>query len=61
MEHYNHEESSGPMMFLDFDVGDPSQLSYDTCIGSPSHGENIDLDEEDPKKRPKWGHVSLGG
>ena len=30
------------------------------CIGIPSHGDNNDLGVEDPKKRPKWWHDTIG-
>jgi hypothetical protein len=32
----------------------------DTSIGSPSHGDNTDLDDEDPKKRSKWWQSTIG-
>jgi hypothetical protein len=30
----------------------------DTSTGTPDHGDNFD--REDPKKRPKWWHNTIG-
>ena len=38
----------------------PRSVIFDTDIGSPSHSGNTDLDEEDPKNRPKWWHNTIG-
>jgi hypothetical protein len=46
-EDSEHEESPRPV------ISDPD-------TGGPSHGGNTDLDEEDPKKRPKWWHNTIG-
>jgi hypothetical protein len=53
-EDFEHEDS-----LVIFDADSPNQHSYDTSMGSPSHGDNTDLDEEDPKKRPKWWHNTI--
>lgn len=42
------------------DAKSPRLVIVDTDTGSPSHGDNTDLDEEDPKKRPKWWHNTIG-
>ena len=38
----------------------PKSVIVDTDTGNPSHGGNTDLDEEDPKKRLKWWHNTIG-
>ena len=45
-EDFEHEESRRLVI-----------VNLDT--GSPSHGDSTDLDEEDPKKRPKWWHNTI--
>jgi hypothetical protein len=47
-------------LLLDSNVDNPNQHSNGIGIGSPSHGENNDLDEEDPRKRPRWWHNTIG-
>lgn len=50
-EDFEHGESSTMVIF---DIDSPHIDSDDTCTSSPNRGDNIDLDEEDLEKRPRW-------
>lgn len=54
------EESSKSVMFLELDVDSLNLPLDDPSIGSPIHYDNIDLDEEDHNKMPKWWHNAIG-
>lgn len=52
-----HEDSSRRVIS---DIYNLNQYLDEINIGSPSHGDNTDLDEEDPKKRLQWWHNTIG-